>query len=75
MDVKIKKALFLLIIAIVFVSCSKCQDCTCSESLVFEETWEVCKDDFDSNDDYHDYIDGIEHLAGCECTGGLFVGN
>ena len=37
MKEKIKKTLFLFIIGIGFVSCSKCQDCTCSESTVIED--------------------------------------
>ncbi len=57
-----KKVLLLSIIAFSFASCNKCQDCTCGTV-----TEEVCKEDFDSNEEYTDGIETLEAL-GCDCN-------
>jgi hypothetical protein len=57
-----KKILLVFVIAFTFVACNKCQDCTCDNV-----TEEICKDDFDSNDDYNDAIVLLEAL-GCDCN-------
>ena len=57
-----KKTLLVFVIAFTFVTCNKCQDCTCDNV-----TEEICKDDFDSNDDYNEAIVLLEAL-GCDCN-------
>ena len=59
-----KKLLFIAVIAFAFTftSCTKCQDCAC-DGFVDEE---VCQDEFDSKDDYNEYIAALE-LLGCNC--------
>ena len=56
-----KKLLLLVAIAFAFTACNKCQDCDC-----YDETEEICKSDFDSNDDYNEAIAALE-LLGCDC--------
>jgi hypothetical protein len=60
-----KKLLLLLVIAFAFTACNKCQDCDCSNLDLGTE--EVCKSDFDSNDDYNEAIAALE-LLGCNCN-------
>ena len=43
-------------------ACNKCQDCTCGST-----TEEVCRDDFDSNDEYKEGIVLLEAF-GCDCN-------
>ena len=56
-----KNFLLLFVVALTLVACNKCQDCTCDNV-----TEEICKDDFDSNDDYNQAIAALE-LLGCDC--------
>ena len=42
-------------------SCSRCKDCTCG---IFVS--EVCREDFNSSEEYRDGIEDLESL-GCEC--------
>ena len=72
---KIKNILFLFVVAIAFVSCSKCVDCgDCPDGMqIYNEnnelvsSIEVCKDDFEDADiTYSEAIDALEQ-AGCEC--------
>ncbi len=44
----------------------KCQDCECPNVRGYD-TQEVCEDDFESREDYNDWIDAAER-AGCDCT-------
>ena len=57
-----RKILLLFVIGFTFAACSKCQDCTCDAI-----TEEVCKDDFNSNDEYIEAIAALE-LLGCDCN-------
>ena len=59
-----KKLLLLVAIAFAFTACNKCQDCDCSAWDAGTE--EVCRNDFDSNDDYNEAIAALE-LLGCDC--------
>ena len=75
---KIKKILFLFVVAIAFVSCSnKCVDCgDCPDGAVLTNddgevvsSLELCKEDFDgsvSTVTYDEAIDLLEDL-GCDC--------
>ena len=62
---KIKILLTLFSIGLMFSSCSRCKDCTCS-ILGSSVTTEVCKDDFGSTSEYKDAIKDIED-GGCDC--------
>ena len=57
-----KKLLLIATIALTFTACNKCQDCTCAETIT-----EVCRDDFDSNEDYNKAIVGLEVIV-CNCN-------
>ena len=57
-----KKILFIFVISLTFIACNKCQDCTCAEAIT-----EVCRDDFDSNEDYNKAIVALE-VIGCNCN-------
>ncbi len=72
---KIKNILFLFIIGIAFVSCSKCVDCgDCPDGSVLTNddgevvsSLELCKEDFeDATITYDEAIDLLEDL-GCDC--------
>lgn len=54
-----KKTLLLLGLVFTFAACTQCQDCTLDSV-----TSEVCKDDFDSNEDYQAALLAIEELGG-----------
>lgn len=61
-----KKLLYtLLAISIIFSSCSKeCKECTLSNGMGDSGTEEVCRDDFNSNEEYNAYIQVIEDIGG-----------
>ena len=59
------KLLLVLIIGLAFNSCKRCQDCSC-EIFAATTVSEVCKEDFNSNDEYKDAIKTLEE-SGCEC--------
>ena len=62
----------LLTIAIVsFIAsiscCSRCKDCTCSNNgLTPPFTSEVCREDFNSSEEYRDFIEHLESID-CDC--------
>ena len=63
-----KKLLLLVVIAFAFTACDKCQDCDCSNATYEQwESQEVCKSDYDSNDDYNEVIAAFE-TWGCNCN-------
>ena len=79
---KIKNILLLAILVLAFSSCNKCKECSGKlvvimngetitvegpEYGVDEPMFEVCRDDFDSNDDYKDFIVYLEEDYGLEC--------
>ncbi len=59
-----KKSIYLLIalFGLGFASCKKCQ--TCSDCGVLNA--EYCEEDFDSKDEYNNWIDDLE-ANGCDC--------
>ena len=58
-----KKVLFIFGIAFAFSACTQCQDCSFeSESTITE----VCRNDYDSNADYHAALLVLEEL-GADC--------
>ena len=65
---KIKNILLLSILALAFSSCNKCKECSNEyNDGVGEPMTEVCRDAFDSNNDYKDFIDFLESEGGYEC--------
>ena len=61
--IEMKKILFIFGIAFAFSACTQCQDCTFeSES----STTEVCRNDYDSNEDYQAALLALEEL-GADC--------
>ncbi len=56
-----KKILLMVAVAFMFAACNKCKECSNDwadgEEYPMEE---VCRDNFDSNDDYKDFIDDME---------------
>jgi len=58
-----KKILFIFGMVFIFTSCTECKDCTFeSEST----TNEVCRDDYDSNEDYQTALLLLEE-EGADC--------
>ena len=49
------------------ISCNKCQECTCDSVTDLPYTEEVCRDNFDSNEDYNEAIAILESV-GCSCN-------
>ena len=49
----------LILIALVFTSCSRCKTCTLASTLIPLEV-ELCRDDFDSGKEYRDAIKEAE---------------
>ena len=61
-------AIFLItLISCLFISCNKCQECTCDSVTDIPYTEEVCRDNFDSNEDYNEAIAILESV-GCSCN-------
>ena len=66
-----KRLLVLAVVFLMMVGCKKCQECQCGDDnnyLIFE----VCRDNYKSNDDYKTAIDSIESSGlgpgvPCEC--------
>jgi hypothetical protein len=50
-----------------FMSCNKCKECTCGSVTDLPYTEEVCRDNFDSNEDYNEAIATLE-AVGCSCN-------
>ena len=48
-------------------SCKKCKNCTCDSVTDTLYTEEVCRDDYDSNEDYNEAIGTLE-ASGCSCN-------
>ena len=48
----------------IFSSCKKCKECTLSNVMGDSGTEEICRDDFDSNEEYNAYIQIIEDIGG-----------
>ena len=46
------------------MSCNKCKECTCGSVTDLPYTEEVCRDNFDSNEDYNEAIATLE-AVGC----------
>ena len=60
-----KKLLLILLCLPLLFSCSKeCKECTLSNGMGDSGTEEVCRDDFDSNEQYNAYIQVIEDIGG-----------
>jgi len=60
-----KKLLFIILcLPLVFTSCEKCKECTLSNGMGDSGTEEICRDDFDSNEEYNAIIQIIEDLGG-----------
>jgi len=57
-----KKLLLILLCLPLLFSCSK--ECTLSNVMGDSGTEEVCRDDFDSNEQYNAYIQVIEDIGG-----------
>ena len=68
-----KKILFMVAVAFMFASCNKCKECihdeyeyeSWNENTGDIETYgnqimEVCSDNFESKDDFNNYIDAME---------------
>ena len=49
----------LILIALVFTSCSRCKTCTSASTLIPLNV-ELCRDDFDSGKEYRDAIKDLE---------------
>jgi hypothetical protein len=59
-----KLLLILLCFPMIFSSCKKCKECTLSNVMGDSGTEEICRDDFDSNEEYNAYIQIIEDIGG-----------
>ena len=60
-----KKILIILLYLPLLFSCSKnCKECTLSNGMGDTGTEEICRDDFDSNEEYNAHIEIIEDLGG-----------
>ena len=59
-----KRLLILLCLPLLFSSCKKCKECTLSNVMGDSGTEEICRDDFDSNEEYNAYIQIIEDIGG-----------
>ena len=59
-----KLLLILLCLSLFFSSCKKCKECTLSNGMGDTGTEEICRDDFDSNEEYNAYIQIIEDIGG-----------
>jgi len=59
-----KLLLILLCLPLFFSSCKKCKECTLSNEMGDTGTEEICRDDFDSNEEYNAYIQIIEDIGG-----------
>ena len=59
-----KRLLILLCLPLLFSSCKKCKECTLSNVMGDSGTEEICRDDFDSNEEYNAYIQIIEDVGG-----------
>ena len=59
-----KLLLMLLCLPLLFSSCKKCKECTLSNGMGDTGTEEICRDDFDSNEEYNAYIQVIEDIGG-----------
>ena len=60
-----KLLLILLCLPLLFSSCNKCVDCSCDEGL--QQYSEICRNDFDSKEDFNSAVAMIEEGVGCEC--------
>ena len=54
-----KRLLVLAVVFLMMVGCKRCQECQCSDDNYYE-IFEVCRDNYKSNDDYKLAIDEIE---------------
>ena len=61
-----KLLLILLCLPLLFSSCKKCQDCTCTPEGLGTTTQEVCKGDL-STVEYNAAITVLEN-EGCDCN-------
>jgi len=61
-----KLLLILLCLPLLFSSCKKCKECTLSNGMGDTGTEEICRDDFDSKEDYNTAVALVEAF-GCEC--------
>ena len=58
-----KKNIVFLFVILIYCSCTQCQDCTFeSENTVTE----VCRNDYDSSDDYQSALSNLEE-NGADC--------
>ena len=63
-----KKILLILLCVPLMFSCSKrCKDCVCDSVTDTPYIEEVCRDNFDSNEDYNEAIAILENV-GCSCN-------
>ena len=76
-----KKILLMLGVAFLFSACNKCVECTFEYTDGTTEQWdtyydneefgdrifEVCSDNFESKDDFNNYIDAIEKYEDADC--------
>ena len=70
-----KRLLVLAVVFLMMVGCKRCQECQCGYDHYYE-IFEVCRDNYKSNDDYKREIDYIEsqgrrinntYWLSCEC--------
>ena len=59
-----KLLLILLCLPTLFSSCKKCKECTLSNVMGDSGIEEICRSDFDSNEEYNAYIQIIEDIGG-----------
>ncbi len=79
-----KKILLILTIAFAFTACNKCVECTQEDSSgdnyqisANGETFgdyieEICSDNFESKDDFNDYIEELEDEYNYDCKSDFF---
>ncbi len=74
-----KKILFVLVLGLLFSSCNKCKECSDGDPWTVggssandnlqtfgDEILEVCRDNFESKDDFNSWIEYLEE-SGYEC--------